>query len=60
MKTPALCFVAALIIGFIGFSIAGERYHFASGPSSISMRDQWTGKLYYLGMGASQWREASR
>lgn len=69
MKIPAVCFLAAFILGFIAFSIAGERYHFADGPSSVSMRDRWTGRLYALSAGfvatpglssAPYWREVSQ
>ncbi len=69
MKAPILCFLAALVVGFAAFSIAGERYQFAAGPSSISMRDRWTGKLYYMSAGftvtpglssAPSWREVSQ
>jgi|GEM_PF-5225218 len=48
-----LCFALGLVLGFIGFKIAGERYYVER--DGAYLRDRWTGKLYYAS--GAVWRE---
>ncbi len=51
----AIWFAIGLVVGFVAFKVAGERYRVEIHSDAMALRDRWTGKLYL--QAGNQWRE---